>query len=415
MKAIIAGAGPGGLAIGLYLHRIGWDVDICETVKQLEPLGVGINLLPHGTRELFVLGLAFELETEGIQTRSLEYRSRYGHLIYADPMGHYAGYDFPAYSIHRGNLQFILRDAFIQRVGPDSLHQNCHFDHFVEDRTGVTAYFIDKDTGAPTGEFRGDILVGADGIYSDVRRVLYPDEGPPQYEGIMMWRGANEQAPFLDGETMVIAGNHDLKTVIFPISMRAAKHGLSLVNWVAEVRFSSPHPLNPGDWTRPGTRDFIGRFEEFNLDFIDVQRLFADTETIYEYPMIDRDPVDKWSFGRVTLLGDAAHAMYPVGANGTSQAILDARALAESLQQYPHPVIALQHYEKMRLKPTNEVIRRNRQFYSEKYLDLIDNRMQSPGDKIENLISHAEIEEITQTYRKLAGFDVETLNEKGML
>ena len=199
MKAIIAGAGPGGLAAGLFLHRIGWQVEICESVKQLEPLGVGINLLPHGTRELFVLGLAFELEMEGIQTRALEYRTRYGHLIYSDPMGHQAGFDLPSYSIHRGHLLFILREAFLQRAGPESLHLDCHFSRYTEDSTGVTAYFINKETQKPTGQFRGDILIGADGIYSGVRKFLYPEEGAPHFEGI----------------------NHDLRTLQQGLSNRS--------------------------------------------------------------------------------------------------------------------------------------------------------------------------------------------------
>lgn len=414
MKAIIVGAGPGGLTAGLFLHRIGWEIEIFESVKKLEPLGVGINLLPHGTRELLVLGLADELAATGIETRALEYRTKYGHLIYSDPRGRHAGFDFPSYSIHRGHLQFLIRDALEQHAGNSCIHLNCHFDRYKEDAEGITAYFVDKETGIQVAESRGDILIGTDGIHSAVRQFIHPDETPPRYEGIMMWRGANEQTPFLDGKTMVIAGNHDLKTVIYPISAKAAQQGRSLVNWVAEVRYNSPRPLNPGDWTRIGNRDFIARFDEFHFDFIDVQQLFHDTEIVYEYPMIDRDPLDQWSYGRVTLLGDAAHAMLPIGANGTSQAILDARALADSLETHTAPVAALQAYEAMRLAPASKVVLGNREYHSERYLDVVDARMNSPDDKIEELISQQEIDEITDSYRKLAGFDVEALNRKGL-
>jgi 2-polyprenyl-6-methoxyphenol hydroxylase-like FAD-dependent oxidoreductase len=414
MKAIIAGAGPGGLTAALFLHRIGWEVVICESVRKLKPLGVGINLLPHGTRELIVLGLAKEMERTGIQTRALEYRTQFGHLIYSDPRGLDAGFDFPAYSIHRGHLQFLLRNAVLERIGKSCIHYSCHFDSYEEDEDGVTARFIDKETGEKRTELRGDILIGADGIHSGVRQALHPGEGQPHYDGIMMWRGAHEREQFLDGRTMVIAGNHDLKVVLYPISAEAAASGRSLLNWVAEVRFDSPRPLNEGDWTRHGTLDFIGHFTGFELDFIDLEELFSSTALVYEYPMIDRDPLSQWSFGRVSLLGDAAHAMYPIGANGTSQAILDARALSDSLAETTDVIAGLQAYEAKRLGPTTKVVESNREYLSERYLDLADSRIRSRDDKIEDLISQQEIDDITHTYRRIAGFDIQVLNSKGL-
>jgi 2-polyprenyl-6-methoxyphenol hydroxylase-like FAD-dependent oxidoreductase len=191
-------------------------------------------------------------------------------------------------------------------------------------------------------------------------------------------------------------------------------HNRSLVNWVAEVRHDQPRPLNEGDWTRRGTRDFIDEFADFNFDFINLQTLFNDTEEIFEYPMIDRDPLSQWSFGRVSLLGDAAHAMYPIGANGTSQAILDARALSDALAPCDDVTIGLKEYERMRLGPTSKVIESNRAYLSERYLDLVDNRITGPDDNISDLISEQEIEDITQSYRKIAGFDVDALNSKGL-
>jgi 2-polyprenyl-6-methoxyphenol hydroxylase-like FAD-dependent oxidoreductase len=414
MKAIIVGAGPGGLTAALFLNRIGWEVEVCESVKEIKPLGVGINLLPHGTRELIVLGLRKEMEQTGIQTRALEYRTQYGHLIYSDPRGLDAGFDFPAYSIHRGDLQFLLRDAVVDRIGKFHIHNNCHFADYREDKEGVTARFVDKETGEETAEFRGNILIGADGMNSCVRQALHPGEGPPHFDGIMMWRGAHERERFLDGRTMVIAGNHNLKLVLYPISAEAAKSDRSLLNWVAEVRFDAPRPLNEGDWTRHGSLDFIDHFREFDLDFIDLEELFSNTAMVYEYPMIDRDPLKKWSFGRVTLLGDAAHPMYPIGANGTSQAILDARALSDCLENTTDLISALRSYEADRLGTTTKVVESNRQYLSERYLDLADSRIKSRDDKIEDPIRQKEIDQITHAYRRIAGFDIKVLNSKGL-
>lgn len=414
MKAIIAGAGLGGLTAALCLHKNGWDVNIYESTAKIEPLGVGINLLPHGTRELEVLGLADELANIGIQTRSLEYRTKYGHLIYSDPRGKYAGFNFSSYSIHRGQLQILLLNAFKARAGESKIHTGCHFNRFEEDADGINVHFIDPKTNAFVAEDRGDILIGADGVHSSVRKTFYPNEGPPRYEGLMMWRGAVERKPYLDGETMFVAGDHNVKAVVYPMSEPARKNGKSLVNWVAEVRDGNARPLNPNDWTRQGTRDFIENYRDFKFDFIDLPELFSQTETIYEYPMIDRDPLKKWSFGRVTLMGDAAHAMLPIGANGTSQAILDARALADSLHQTDDMVSALKVYEQLRLLPTTKVVESNRKYDSENYLDIVAERLQSPDDKMDDLIAPEEINNITEKYRKIAGFQVQALNKKGL-
>ena len=414
MKAIIVGAGPGGLTAAMFLHRNGWDVDIYESTAKIEPLGVGINLLPHGARELEVLGLADELASIGIQTRSLEYRTKYGHLIYSDPRGKYAGFDFPSYSIHRGQLQLLLLNTFKERAGEHKVHTSCHFDRFEEDADGVTAYFVDPKTKTSIAEVRGDILIGADGVHSAVRKTFYSNEGPPRYEGLMMWRGAVERDPYLDGETMFVAGDHNIKAVVYPMSEASRRNGKSLVNWVAEVRDGNARPLNPNDWTRQGTRDFIENYRDFKFDFIDLPELFSQTETIYEYPMIDRDPLERWSFGRVTLMGDAAHAMLPIGANGTSQAILDARALTDSVQDTDDMVVALKNYEDLRLGPTTKVVESNRKYDSENYLDIVADRLQSPDDKMEDLIAPTEIDAITEKYRKIAGFQVKALNEKGL-
>ena len=411
VKAVVIGAGIGGLTTALQLHKIGWEVEVYESVGEIKPLGVGINLLPHGTLELVALGLAGELAEAGIETRALEFRTKYGRLILSDPRGKAAGFPVPQYAIHRGDLQKLLLDAVIERTGAGRIHTGCHFDHYREDNEKIVAWFVNRETGKPVAEATGDVLIGADGIHSALRRGFYPREGPPVFAGVMMWRGAREQAPFADGKTWFIAGYGDLKVVVYPISAQAQRHDRSLINWAAEIRIADAQPLNPDDWTREGDRKFIESFEEFTIDYLDVVELFANTEAIYEYPMIDRDPVPRWTFGRATLVGDAAHPMYPVGANGATQAILDAVCLAGVLAKHA-PVEALRVYETERLPATREVVLSNRARGPEKVLDLVEQRSTGPKDKIEDLISPDELQDITLSYRKIAGFNVELVNKR---
>jgi len=405
VKAIVAGAGIGGLTAALALHRAGWQVQVCEAVAELRPLGVGINLLPHGSAVLHDLGLGMRLARLGIRTRAIEYRTRFGQLITADPRGVEAGFATPQYAIGRGKLQFMLLEAVMERMGADTVRPGLRLAGFEQDEDGVTARFEDP-AGGPAGSLRGDVLVGADGFHSAVRRGLYPDEGPPRYEGVMMWRGAHEQAPFGDGRTMFIAGNHDVKFVCYPISEEARRRGSALLNWVAELRHDSPRPLHPGDWTRPGDRDFIPRFRGFAIEGLDIVALMTRTAEIFEFPMIDRDPLPRWSFGRVTLLGDAAHPMYPIGANGASQAILDAAALARALTgvQAKDLPAALTAYQDARLEPANRVVLANRQAGPEQVLDIADARITGPQDRIDDLIGREELEAVARRYRSLAGF-----------
>jgi 2-polyprenyl-6-methoxyphenol hydroxylase-like FAD-dependent oxidoreductase len=404
MKAIIAGAGIGGLTTALCLHKTGWDVEIYETVPEIKPLGVGINLLPHGASVIHELGLGDELNDTGIQTRAIEYRTKFGHLITSDPRGVAASYEYPQYSIHRGELQFILLNAVKARIGANKIRTNCCFKSFTQGENSVVGKFVNPNNMATELLVSGDILLGADGINSKVRKQLHPNEGPPHYEGVMMWRGCNEQAPFGDGRTMFIAGNHDVKLVCYPISEMSRRNGCSLINWVAEVRNSSPGVMADADWNRPATRDFLEAFRGFQMEDIDVISLFENTVLINEYPMIDRDPLPWWSSGRVSLLGDAAHPMYPIGANGASQAIIDGKALADALSFATDPASGLQVYENERRLRTADVVLSNRQSGPEKVLYIADKRVTGPNDIIEDLITKDEIEAVVRKYRAVAGF-----------
>lgn len=397
MKIAIAGAGIGGLTAALCLQAKGFEVQVFEAVETLQPLGVGINVMPHASGILFELGLGDALDEMAVRTRAIEYRTRFGHLIQSDPRCVEAGFEYPQYSIHRGELQFLLLDEVRRRLGEHTVRAGKGVEGFTQDEQGVRVLLADGDT------FDCDLLIGADGFRSKVRHQLHPDEGPAHYEGTMMWRGANLQSPFADGRTMFIAGDHDVKFVCYPISGRAARDGKALINWVAEVRHDQPRAAENADWTREGDRDFIAEFLQFRMADIDIPTLLGNTEKITQYPMIDRDPLPWWTQGRVTLLGDAAHPMYPIGANGASQAILDGRALADELADASGPQ-GLQAYEAVRRPVTTNVVLNNRKSGPEQVLDIAAARVKGPEDRIEDLISAEELEEVAARYRQVAGF-----------
>jgi len=397
MEIAIAGAGIGGLAAALCLHEKGYRVHVFEAVNRLQPLGVGINVMPHASGVLHGLGLGEILDDMAIRTRAIEYRTRFGHLIQSDPRSVEAGFDYPQYSVHRGELQFLLLDEVRSRLGPETVTTGKEVAGFMQDGAGVRVTFADGTS------HEAELVIGADGFRSKVRKQLHPDEGPAHYEGTMMWRGANLQAPFADGRTMFIAGDHNVKFVCYPISGRAAREGRALINWVAEVRHDQPRAAEEADWTREGDRDFIAEFAGFQMPDIDIPALLKNTQKITQYPMIDRDPLPWWTQGRVTLLGDAAHPMYPMGANGASQAIIDARALADALAAQPGRE-GLAAYEAMRRPITTNVVLTNRQTGPERVLDIAAARVKGPDDRIEDLISPAELEEVAASYRQIAGF-----------
>src|SRR5246127_4846878 len=373
MKAIIVGGGIGGLTTALMLRARGIDCELFEQADTIRELGVGINPLPHGIRELAGLGLLDQLDQAGIRTYELFYLTRHGQQVWHEKRGLDAGHEVPQFSIHRGRLQGVIHQAVIERLGSDAVRTGRRLGSFTQDEGGVTAYFFDR-SGAHTHTARGDILIGADGIHSKVRQTLFPEEGPPCWNGLMLWRGAHDWPVFLTGRSMIIAGGLNAKAVIYPIA-EGSSPASRLTNWAVLVKVgdgSAPPPRRE-DWSRPGKREeLMPHVERFSVPHVDVRSLISATPEFYEYPTCDRDPLPYWSAGRVTLLGDAAHPMYPVGSNGASQEILDARCLADALARSEHPRQALAAYERQRLPMTADVVASNRRGGPEGGIDAVE-------------------------------------------
>jgi len=400
---VIVGAGISGLTTALALHRGGCRVRVYESVRTLRALGVGINLLPHSVRELIDLGLQAALEDKAILTGSLRYHAKDGRTIWSEPRGLDAGYPCPQYSIHRGELQMILLEAVRDRLGAGSVVTGHRFVAADQDEAGVTARFADPDTGAVLDTVRADCLVGADGIMSTVRAGFYPDEGNPVYAGQVLWRGVTVSEPFADGRTMVMIGNDERKAVIYPIGR--VDESRQLINWIAELAIPRELPANKGDWNRVGNKaDFLDHFQDWRFDWLDVPDLFERAEVCWEFPMVDRDPVARWSFGRITLLGDAAHAMRPNGSNGASQGVLDAVALERALAANGNVTKAFTDYEAERLEPTRALTLTNRATGPEIVLRLVEERCPDGFDDIHDHFSEAELREIADSYKRIAGF-----------
>lgn len=412
MKLLIIGGGIGGLATALCLQRAGIDVDIYEQAQDLQELGVGINVLPHAIKELAALGLLPALDEAGIRTRELIYANRLSQIVWREQRGIDAGYDVPQLSIHRGKLLGVLLRAVLDRLGAARLHTDRRLLNFEERHGRVIAIF--ESRAGERFEAEGDGLVGADGIHSGVRATFYPDEGPPRWSGIMLWRGATAWPLYEDGRTMVIAGGNAAKFVFYPIHFDPAQPETRLTNWAVMARLGDggERPPRREDWNRPGRLEEALTFvqDRFRLEFADPAEIIKATETFYEYPNCDRDPLPNWSFGRVTLLGDAAHPMYPVGSNGASQAILDAAALARHLTTGTSLEEAFASYDAERRPATADIIRSNRRGGPEGVIDLVEARAPEGFDDIEAVATFAEREAIVRGYASMAGYSREQVN-----
>lgn len=413
MTVLIAGAGVGGLTLALMLHKRGIKAVVFEQAPDVREVGVGINTLPHCIKELAALDLLPALDAVAIRTKELIYINRLGQEVWREARGVDAGFEYPQFSIHRGRLQKVLYDAVIQRMGPEAVRPGLRLAGFIQDEGGVTAHFTDARTGLSTTTVRGDILVAADGIHSVGRRHFYPKEGPPSWQGVLMWRGATDWPMFLSGRSMYIGGGMGAKFTLYPIAP-GQKASTRLTNWAISIRVAdgATQPPPKDSWSRTGRlEDVLPYARRFKVPNFDVEALVRATPVCFEYPMADRDPLPRWTFGRVTLMGDAAHPMYPVGSNGAAQAILDAKCLAECLAKSEHPMQALHEYEVERLPKTAEIVLLNRKGGPERVIDEVEKAAPGGFDYVDRVLSRAEREAIVKGYAGKAGFQLAQVNK----
>jgi 2-polyprenyl-6-methoxyphenol hydroxylase-like FAD-dependent oxidoreductase len=416
MTILIAGGGIAGLTAALSLHQIGVDCRVFETVASPQALGVGINLLPHAVRELTELGLQDALAATAIPTAELAYYNKHGQRIWSEARGREAGYNWPQFSIHRGALLMILLDAVRQRLGADKVLTGHHLTGWKDTGTGVRAHFADRRTDTQLQDAEGDLLIGADGIHSTVRQALFPNEGAPIWNGAILWRGTTRGRPFLTGRSMIMAGHEFQKFVAYPISRAAADAGEAEINWIAERKFHPDHTWRREDWNRAGNlADFLPQFADWRFDWLDVPGVIQGADACFEYPMVDRDPLDRWTFGRVTLLGDAAHPMYPIGSNGASQGILDARVLAREIRRAGATPAALLAYESERRPATSKIVFANRANGPEQVMQIVEQRAPDGFARIEDVLTPGELHGTADGYKRLAGFDRDALNARGAI
>lgn len=439
-RILVAGAGIGGLTTALALQAAGFtDIHIFEAASSLTSLGVGINVQPSAVLVLRNLGLLTALEKIGVATQELNFYNRHGDSILSEPRGKRAGYAVPQFSVHRGEFQLLLLEAVRERLGDDRIHLGHAIGSWDQADGGdtITAHFVRRErltravNGAGSADSQasgeplevpsmtGSMLIAADGINSTARRVLYPHEGPPRFSGRILWRGCTERIPYLTGASMIWAGHANQKFIAYPIGRRGPNGEKSLVNWIAELRVreeSDPDTTPPvTDWTKSVDKNvFQGPFEGWTCGGLKmVEDLIAPTKHVFEFPMCDREPVERWSFGRMTLLGDAAHAMYPIGSNGATQAIIDAETLAscllESVQDIP---AALTRYQETRLPPTAKIVYANRANGPDHVLQLAEERAPDGFEDVYSVIPREELESIGAKYKAVAGFEMNAVNEK---
>jgi len=402
-EVLIVGAGICGLTLALNLHKRGMSCRVFERAPEMKELGVGITLLPHGMREFTALGLQEKLLAAGIENSESRFYNRFGQLIYREPRGKAAGYEFPEVGIHRGRLQMILYESACARLGAERIELNRTCVGIEQDEQSARVLLQETLNGQMRASAEGLIAIACDGVNSIIRKKFYPGDDVV-FTGINTWRGVTRRKPILDGRTYFRIGSILTgKIVIYPIVDDIDGGGNQLINWTTEIKRDAPRK---NDWNRPGElADFYPVYERWTFDWLDVAQLIRESEIILEYPMVDKDPIARWTFGRVTFAGDAAHPMYPRGSNGSAQAAIDARVLADALQQAADPRDALQAYEAERLPATARVVRTNREFPPDfiniKVEELVGDR---PFDNLDDYITQDELRALSDEYKKTAGF-----------
>jgi 2-polyprenyl-6-methoxyphenol hydroxylase-like FAD-dependent oxidoreductase len=410
LPVLIAGGGIGGLSVALTLQQIGVPCLVLEAVADLKPLGVGINLQPNAVRELYELRLGPDkLDTIGLQAREWALVGLNGKDVYSEPRGLLAGYRWPQYAVHRGGLQMLLYRTALERLGAGAVLPGYRVAGYRNEADGVAV--LVRDPGGTKTELRAKLLIGADGLHSAVRAKMHPAQPPIQWGGAIMWRGTTPGVPIRSGASFVGLGTHRQRVVFYPISAPDPATGLATINWIAEITVDNSRGLRDGDWNeRVAIDSFIHHFEGWRYDWLDVPAMLRGADEVFEYPMIDRDPVSTWVDGRVALLGDAAHAMYPTGSNGASQAIVDARVLGAAMIEHGITSEALRAYDRRLCAEISGVILRNRGAGPFGLLNLLDERCGGVFDDIDDVIPAKEREEFMSRYRSAAGFAREQLN-----
>jgi 2-polyprenyl-6-methoxyphenol hydroxylase-like FAD-dependent oxidoreductase len=411
-RVIVAGGGIGGLATALTLHQIGVPCIVFEAVREMRPLGVGINLQPNAVRELYDLGFTpADLDRVGMPAREWALVGLNGNDIYSEPRGLLAGYTWPQYAVHRGLFHMLLHEKLVTRAGPDAVRLGARVTSYARNPDGGVTARIEHADGS-TAETAGALLIGADGIHSAVRAQMHPDQPPIHWGGAVMWRGTTWAKPIRTGASFVGLGTHRQRMVFYPISHPDPRTGLSMINWIAEVTLDNSEGWKQAGWFRQvPTSDFVHHFERWIWDWLDVPALIRGADGAFENPMIDRDPVPTWRDGPVALLGDAAHAMYPTGSNGGSQAIVDARVLGAAIVEHGVTPEALAAYDGKLCGPISQLILRNRGAGPFGLLNIVDERCGGTFDNIDDVIPPKERAEFMAGYKAAAGFAIESLNK----
>jgi 2-polyprenyl-6-methoxyphenol hydroxylase-like FAD-dependent oxidoreductase len=406
MKVAIIGGGICGLSFALNLKQRGIEACVYERAPEIKPLGVGITLLPHAMREFSALGLGDELLAAGIENTESCFFNRFGQLIYKEPRGKFAGYKFPEVGIHRGTLHLILYEAARKALGPGAILLDHDAASITQDDAGVSVHFSKRDS------VRADVVIACDGINSALRKQFYPDD-KVAFAGINTWRGVTRRKPIFDGRTYMRVGSILTgKIVIYPIVDKIDSDGNQLINWMAEIKRDT---FEQNDWNKPGDlADFFPLYADWNFPWLDVAQMIRDADQILEYPMVDKDPIARWTFGRVALAGDAAHPMYPRGSNGAAQAAIDARTLADLLHSSADPGAALKAYEAARAQTAAQVVRTNREhppdFINIKVEELVGDK---PFDDLDKFITQAELRALSENYKRVAGFALADVAPRG--